>query len=100
MSGTKSPSPKAPATDVDGATDPHEASWPVWKLATLFYPFTTAAVAINLFMLGLVGEIVEIGGLSPVAALLWSIPIGVPVTWAVGRWVRRLLDEAEQDSGC
>lgn len=29
--------------------------WPVWKLAILLYPFAAGAVAINLFMLGLIG---------------------------------------------
>ena len=80
----------------DGPGDDQRASWPVWKLAILLYPFTTAAVAINLFMLGLVGRMAGIGTLSPNAALLWSIPFGVPVTWLVTRWVQRLMDEAAE----
>lgn len=72
-----------------------DPGWPVWKLALVFYPFTAAAVAINLFMLGLIGEMVGIGSLSPTASVLWSSLIGVPVTWLAGRWVRRLLDESE-----
>lgn len=76
-------------------TKPDQARWPVWKLALLFYPFTAAAVAINLFMLGLIGQMIGIGALSPLAALAWSAPLGVPATWLVGRWVRGLMDEAE-----
>lgn len=68
--------------------------WPAWKLALLLYPFTAAAVAINLFMLGLIGQAVGIGSLSPNDSVLWSIPIGIPAAWLVGRWVRGLMDEA------
>jgi len=74
---------------------PDGTRWPVWKLALLLYPFATAAVAINLFMLGLIGKMADIGTLSPVAALVWSVPLGIPATWLAGRWVRRLMDEAD-----
>lgn len=70
------------------------APWPVWKLALLLYPFTAAAVAINLFLAGLI--LVSIGwpGISPMASLIAAIPLGIPATWAAGRWVRHLMDEA------
>lgn len=68
--------------------------WPVWKLAILLYPFAAVAVAINLFMLSLIGLAVGLPSLSPVAALLASAVLGVPATWLAGRWVRGLLDEA------
>lgn len=71
-------------------------SWPRWKLGILFYPFATAAVAINLFMLGLMGPRVGLPAISPVMALVLSIPLGIPATWACARWIRRLLDEAER----
>ncbi len=70
--------------------------WPVWKLAVLLYPFAAAAVAINLFMLSLVGRAVGIPSLSPLAALGLSVFLGVPAAWLSGRWVRRLLDAAEE----
>jgi len=85
MFGTKSPSLKAPAI---------ESRWPVWKLGLLLYPFVAAAVAINLFMLGLIANWVDWPPLSPLAALAWSVPLGVPATWWAARWLRRLLDEA------
>lgn len=68
--------------------------WPVWKLAVLLYPFSATAVAINLFMLSLIGRAVGLPSLSPVAALLAAVVLGVPATWLAGRWVRGLLDEA------
>nr|WP_092370322.1 hypothetical protein [Cribrihabitans marinus] len=86
MSGTRSPSPKAPAT---------EGRWPVWKLAALFYPFAAAAVAINLFLAGLILHGIGGPAIPPVTALIWSLPLGVPATWACGRWVRGLMDRAE-----
>jgi hypothetical protein len=71
-------------------------SWPVWKLSALLYPFAAPAVAINLFLLGLIAH--SMGWpdlvLSPVQAVIISLPLGLPAAWAAGRWVRRLLDEA------
>ncbi|MCU9838240.1 hypothetical protein OEZ49_10725 [Ruegeria sp. WL0004] len=89
MSGTRSPSPKAPATEPD-----IEGRWPVWKLALLLYPAAATTVAINLYMGALMLRAVGWMPLSPVAALLWSVPLGIPATWLAGRWLRHLLDEA------
>jgi len=61
------------------------------KLYLLFYPFTAAAVAINLFMLGLMAQATGL----PVTALLLSVPLGLPVNILVTRWVQGLIDEAE-----
>lgn len=69
--------------------------WPVWKLAILLYPFAATAVAINLFMLALIGRAVGLPSLSPMAALLGAVVLGLPATWLSGRWVRSLLDQAE-----
>jgi len=93
MSGTRSPSRKAPATEADTGDG---ARWPVWKLALLLYPFAAAAVAINLFMLGLAGTYFGLPALSPWWALGLSVPLGIPAGWAAGRWVRRLMDEADR----
>lgn len=86
MSGTKSPSRKVPAT---------EGKWPIWKLAILLYPATSLAVAINLFLAGLIAHGAGFGVIEPVTAILWSIPLGVPASWLAGRWVRGLMDEAD-----
>ncbi|MGB8811636.1 MAG: hypothetical protein WCC57_00465 [Paracoccaceae bacterium] len=74
---------------------PESNHWPVWKLSLLLYPFAAAAVAINLFMLSLLGQFVGFTALSPVVALIASGPLGVPAAWAAGRWARRLMDEAD-----
>ncbi|MBL4928745.1 hypothetical protein [Fuscibacter oryzae] len=72
-----------------------ETRWPVWKLALLLYVFAAGAVAINLFMLGLLMQAVGFAALSPVVALGLSVPLGIPAAWAAGAWVHRLLAEAE-----
>lgn len=69
--------------------------WPVWKLALLLYVFAAGAVAINLFMLGLLMQAVGFTALSPVAALLIAAPLGIPASWAAARWVRALLAQAD-----
>ncbi len=70
--------------------------WPVWKLGLLLYIFAAGAVAINLFMLGLMFQTFGFAALSPVKALALSGPLGLPAAWLAGRWVRRLLDESAQ----
>lgn len=70
--------------------------WPVWKLAVLLYVFAAGAVAINLFMLGLMGQALGLPALSPVRALTISVVLGIPAAWLSGRWVRQLLDEASK----
>ena len=69
--------------------------WPVWKLALMLYVFAAGAVAINLFMLGLLGQSVGLPALPPVQALIWALPLGLPATWAAARWVRSLIARAE-----
>ncbi|RJL10559.1 hypothetical protein [Paracoccus siganidrum] len=68
--------------------------WPVWKLALLLYVFVAAAVAINLFLLGLLVRYAGGPAIAPVPALIAALPLGLPATWAAARWVRGLLDEA------
>lgn len=70
--------------------------WPVWKLGLLLYPFATAAVAINLFMLALIGSWVGLGTLSPMSAVWLSVPLGIPATWASALWVQHLLVQASR----
>ena len=90
---------KEGAVEIDGTTqdmaaDGGDGRWPVWKLAVMLYVFAATAVAINLFMLGLIGTWVGLPALSPMLVLALSVPLGVPAAWASGRWVRGLLDEA------
>ncbi|MBC7142905.1 MAG: hypothetical protein H5U18_12270 [Rhodobacteraceae bacterium] len=85
MSGTRSPSRTAPLT---------EGRWPLWKLGALLYPFVAAAVAINLFMLGLMGQALGLPALSPLLSLAVSVPLGVPASWLAARWLRHLIDAA------
>jgi hypothetical protein len=61
----------------------------------ILWPFATSAVAINLFMAGLLAQVVGLPTLSPLAALALSLPLGLPATWAAARWVRSLLAQAE-----
>jgi len=88
MSGTRSPSRKAPLPEAE------PGRWPVWKLALLLYPFAAPAVAVNLFLLGLISHQAGLAAMTPVTALWLSVPLGVPTGWLLGRWVRGLLDEA------
>jgi hypothetical protein len=59
------------------------------------WPFATGAVAINLFLLGLIGTWVGLPAMPPLIALLLSLPLGVPAAWAFALWARHLIREAE-----
>lgn len=67
------------------------------KLGIILYPFTTAAVAVNLFMLSLAWQRIGLPALSPTTALLISLVLSLPVNWLAARWVRNLIDEADGD---
>ena len=66
-----------------------------WRLAAVLWPFATGAVAINLFLAGLIGTWIGLPALSPLAALAASLPFGLPATWAATRWVQGLIRTAE-----
>ncbi|MEV8468313.1 hypothetical protein AB0T83_16170 [Fluviibacterium sp. DFM31] len=75
-------------------TDTDE-KWTRKRLAFVLYPFAAGAVAINLFMLSLMGQAIGLPALSPMLTLGLSIPLGIPATWWSAKWVRGLMDEAE-----
>ena len=83
---------------MDGAGLPSAAAPParsLVRLGVLLWPFATAAVAVNLFLLGLIVRSAGGGSLSPLAALVWAVPLGLPATWAAALWLRSLLRAAE-----
>jgi hypothetical protein len=61
----------------------------------ILWPFATAAVAINLYLLGLVGLAAGLPALAPASALWLSLPLGLPATWLAARWVGGLIASAE-----
>ncbi len=77
-------------------TDTGRTGLSLWKLGLLLYPFATSAVAIDLFMLGLMAPAIGIAALTPETTLLLSLPLGLPFTWAAALWVRRLIAAAER----
>ena len=66
------------------------------RLMLILYPFAAGAVAINLFMLGLMGQAIGLSAIPPVVALALAIPLGLPATWAAACWVRGLIAEADR----
>lgn len=65
------------------------------RLFAILYPFVTAAVAVNLFMLGLGLQYLHIAALSPATALALAVPLGFPATWLTTRWILGLIAEAD-----
>jgi len=86
MSGTRSPSRTGPATERSRL-----------RLALILSPFVWGAVAINLFMLSLIGRALGWPSLSPVATMIAAVPLTLPATWLATRWIGGLIDEAERD---
>lgn len=92
MPGVKANRTEVGRQDTAGAP---QGRWSIRKLAILLYPFAAAAVAINLFMLSLMGQAIGLPAISPISALWVSLPLGVPAGWQAARWVRGLMDEAD-----
>ncbi|SDI44084.1 hypothetical protein [Aliiruegeria lutimaris] len=93
MPGTKASRAEAGKQVSTSGADGH---WSIRKLAVLLYPFAAATVAINLFMLGLMGQAIGLPAISPALAIWASLPLGIPAGWMAARWVRGLMDEAER----
>lgn len=74
-------------------------SWSVGKLTLALYPFGAGAMAVNAFFASLIGSWTGLPVLSPIASIFVGSAIAVPLTWLFARHIRRLIDEAEGDSG-
>ena len=66
------------------------------KLYIILFPFVSAAMFINIFLLGLLGTYWGFAALSPVASLAVGAIAGIPATCFAVRWVERLIREAEK----
>lgn len=75
-----------------------DGRWPVTRLAVLLYPFVALAAAVNLFFLGLMGRAVGAPDVTPIQALWLGLVVGLPVSVWAGRWVRRMMDEADRNA--
>lgn len=71
--------------------------WDNARLAVLLYPFAFSAMAINIFLLGLMGQSLSLPALSPVTSLCLGLIAGVPAACLSGRWVRSLIERAERE---
>lgn len=71
----------------------------LWWLGAILWPFVAGAVAINVFLLGLILASAGAPSIAPISALIWALPLSIPATWAAARWVRSLIREAEGRNG-
>ncbi|WP_456388025.1 hypothetical protein [Profundibacter sp.] len=71
-----------------------EQSPSVLKIGLFLYPFTMAAVAVNLYMLSLAWQRIGLPVIPPATAVLISLVLCIPANWWAARWVRGLFDEA------
>ncbi len=87
----------APATESERgpADDIAPARLSLWRLSSWLYLFVAAAMAINLFLLGLMGQALGLPPVTPTSALALGAVTGLPATWLAARWVRGLIEAAE-----
>ena len=71
-------------------------SWSPCRLWLVLYPFISAAMAINLYMLSLIWIWVGLPVLSPYQAVIGGALIGVPVGYAFARKTRQLIAQADK----
>ena len=69
--------------------------WPLWKISAVLYPFAAGAAAVNIFFLGLILHATGLPALSPVLSVGLGLILGFPLAWIAGKWVQRLIREAE-----
>lgn len=77
---------------------PKSGRWPVWKLSVAVYPFAAGAAAVNLFFLFLMGQAIGLRALSTSESVIAGIILGVPFAWIGARWLRGMIDEAEDSA--
>lgn len=81
-------------------TDAQDRSgrWPVWLLAVVLYPLAAGAAAVNLFFLTLMTQAIGLNALTPMQSILGGMILGVPFAWVAGKWMRGLIDTAEDEA--
>lgn len=72
-----------------------QEGWGVLKLSIALYPFGAGAVALNLFMAGLLAPLAGWPTPAPVWSVVVGCVLGVPATWAFARHIRALMDRAD-----
>lgn len=77
----------------------HRSGWSVGKLALVLYPLGVGAVAVNVFMAGLLGTFIDLPPITPLQAIVAGLILGIPATWAFARHIRALMDRADSGSG-
>jgi hypothetical protein len=71
--------------------------WPVWLLAVVLYPLAAGAAAVNLFFFTLMTQAIGLSVLTPVQSIFGGVVLGVPFAWVAGKWMRGLIDKAEDE---
>ncbi len=72
-----------------------DGRWPVWAVSLVMYPFAAGAAYVNLFFLFLMLQALGIEAISTKQAIYGGVVLGIPFAWISGRWIRGLIDEAE-----
>lgn len=70
--------------------------WGIRRLTLVLWPFAAGAMGVNLFFASLIGSWVGGPVLSPLNAAIGGAVLGVPVSWAFARHIRRLMDVADR----
>ncbi|MCP5075868.1 MAG: hypothetical protein GY947_21580 [Rhodobacteraceae bacterium] len=67
-------------------------------IATVIYPLAAGAAAVNIFFASLMLPVLNLPTLSPISAVLAGIVTGIPFALVVARWLRGLIDKAEDEA--
>jgi hypothetical protein len=65
------------------------------RLTLTLYPFGAGAMAVNLFFASLIWSWIGWPVLTPVQSVMGGAVLGIPVTWAFARHIRRLMAKAD-----
>ncbi|MCP5087567.1 MAG: hypothetical protein GY952_12280 [Rhodobacteraceae bacterium] len=68
-------------------------------IATVIYPLAAGAAAVNIFFASLLLQALNLSALSPISAVLAGAVAGIPFAFVAARWLRGLIDRAEDEAG-
>ncbi|MCK0126467.1 hypothetical protein MWU76_18900 [Gelidibacter sp. F2691] len=64
----------------------------------MLYPLAAGAAAVNLFFFTLMTQAIGLTALTPVQSIIGGVILGVPFAWISGKWMRGLIDKAEDEA--
>ncbi|WP_120499079.1 NnrT protein [Roseovarius sp. EL26] len=74
-----------------------QTGWGVGKITAVLYPFGAGAMALNVYFASLILSWLGVPVITPLNAILVSLPLGIPATWLFARHIRGLMNKSQTE---